>query len=132
MILRLLRKATVVLASGYILFFLSERVFWSFWRPGDHSADFLITWLVYSLIGWIFLDLVRRFRVASSPPLFLCGAVYGWVGEGIAVDTLYGDASNPLPLSVSWTGRRQPLPDPPALGDLETDIRRGRDGVGPA
>ena len=35
MIQRQLRKAAVILANGYILFFFSERVFWSFWRPGD-------------------------------------------------------------------------------------------------
>ena len=51
MIPRLLCKAAVVLANGYILFFLSERVFWSFWRPGDNPAEFLITWLAYSLMG---------------------------------------------------------------------------------
>lgn len=104
LILRLLRKAAVVLASGYILFFLSERAFWSFWRPGDNSTEFLITWVAYSLIGWIFLDLVKRFRVARFPAVFLCGAVYGWVAEGIVVDTMYGDPTNPFPLSLSWTG----------------------------
>lgn len=104
MITRLLRKAAVVLASGYILFFLSERVFWSFWRPGDNPAEFLMTWVAYSLIGWIFLDLVRRFRVAAFPAVFLCGAVYGWVAEGIVVDTMYGGPANPFPLSLSWTG----------------------------
>ena len=104
MIQRLLRKAAVVLANGYILFFLSERVFWSFWRPGDSLRDFVITWIAYCLLGWIFLDLVRRFKVASFPPLFLCGAVYGWVGEGVVVDTMYGDPTNPFPLSVSFTG----------------------------
>jgi hypothetical protein len=104
MIRRLLRKAAVVLANGYILFFVSERVFWSFWRPGDTPQEFLITWIAYCLLGWVFLDLVRRFRVACFPPLFLCGAVFGWVGEGVVVDTLYGDATNPFPLSISFTG----------------------------
>ncbi|MFO0892980.1 MAG: hypothetical protein U0790_28070 [Isosphaeraceae bacterium] len=100
----LLKSIAVVLASGYILFFVSERVFWSFWRPGDNPAEYLITWVAYSLIGWIFLDPVRRFRVARFPAVFLCGAVYGWVAEGIVVDTMYGDPSNPFPLSLSWTG----------------------------
>jgi hypothetical protein len=104
MIRRQLRKAAVILANGYILFFFSERVFWSFWRPGDTPAEFLVTWMAYGLLGWIFLDLVRRFKVASFPSLFLCGAVFGWVGEGVVVDTLYGDPTNPLPLSISWTG----------------------------
>jgi len=100
----LIHKAAIVLANGYILFFFSERVFWSFWRPGDTLPDFLITWIAYCLLGWIFLDLVRRFKVASFPPLFLCGAVFGWVGEGVVVDTLYGNRTNPFPLSISFTG----------------------------
>ena len=104
MIQRQLCRATVVLANGYILFFFSERVFWSFWRPGDTLHEFLITWIAYCLLGWIFLDLVRRFKVASFPPLFLCGAVFGCVGEGVVVDTLYGGPTNPFPLSISFTG----------------------------
>jgi hypothetical protein len=104
MVLRLIRKAAVVLANGYILFFFSERAFWSFWRPGDTLPEFLITWFAYCLLGWIFLDLVKRFKVASFPLVFLCGAVYGWVDEGVVVDTLYGDSTNPFPLSISFTG----------------------------
>jgi hypothetical protein len=104
MIRHQLARAAVILANGYILFFFSERIFWSFWRPGDTLREFLVTWLAYCLLGWIFLDLVRRFKVASFPSLFLCGAVLGWVGEGVVVDTLYGDPTNPFPLSISWTG----------------------------
>jgi hypothetical protein len=104
MIQRQVRKAAIILANGYILFFFSERVFWSFWRPGDNLSELLVTWIAYCLLGWIFLDLVRRFKVASFSSLFLCGAVFGWVGEGVVVDTLYGDPTNPFPLSVSWTG----------------------------
>ncbi len=104
MIQRLLCKAGVILANGYILFFFSERVFWSFWRPVDNFPEFLITWMAYCLLGWIFLDLVRRFRVTTFSSLFLCGAVFGWVGEGVVVDTLYGNATNPFPLSISFTG----------------------------
>ncbi len=104
MIQRQLRKAAVVFANGYILFFFSERVFWSFRRPGDTLPEFLITWIAYCLLGWIFLDLVWRFKVASFSSRFLCGAVFGWVGEGVVVDTLYGNATNPFPLSISFTG----------------------------
>jgi hypothetical protein len=97
-------KAVVVLASGYILFFFSERVFWSFWRPNDDPREFLVTWLVYCLLGWVVLLLVRGCRIASWMPLFLAGAVYGWLGEGVVVDTMYGDKGNPFPLSLSFTG----------------------------
>ena len=82
MIQRQLRKSAVILANGYILFFFSERVFWSFWRPGDNLSEFLVTWIAYCLLGWIFLDLVKSFRVASFAPLCPCGTVYGWVAEG--------------------------------------------------
>jgi hypothetical protein len=104
MLRRQLRRAAVVLANGYILFFFSERVFWSFWRPGDTFREIVLTWLAYCLLGWIFLDLVRRFKVASFTATFVCGAVFGWVGEGVVVDTLYGDPTNPFPLSISFTG----------------------------
>ena len=104
MIRTVLCKLAVVLANGYILFFFSERVFWSFWRTGDNLGEFLITWLVYCLLGWVFLILVRQFRIASFAPLFLSGAVFGWLAEGLVVDTLYGGAENPFPLSVSFTG----------------------------
>jgi hypothetical protein len=99
-----LAAAPVVLANGYILFFFSERIFWSFLRPADTPRELMVTWFAYCLLGCIFLDLVRRFKVASFPSLFLCGAVFGWVGEGVVVDTLYGDPTNPFPLSISWTG----------------------------
>ena len=39
-------KLVIVLATGYILFFYSERVFWSFLRPGDGPVDFVLGWLV--------------------------------------------------------------------------------------
>lgn len=94
----------VVLATGYILFFYSERVFWSFLRPGDKLIDLLLTWVVYSLLAWVFLLLVRECRIATFPALFLAGAVFGWLAEGIVVDTLYGSADNPFPASISFTG----------------------------
>ena len=36
------QKLTVVLATGYILFFYSERMFWSFLRPGDKLSDLVL------------------------------------------------------------------------------------------
>jgi hypothetical protein len=38
-------KLVVVLATGYTLFFYSERVFWSFLRPGDKWTDLVLGWL---------------------------------------------------------------------------------------
>jgi len=98
------QKLVVVLATGYILFFYSERVFWSFLRPGDKLTDLLLGWLVYSLLAWVFLLLVRQCRIAAFPALFLAGAVFGWLAEGVVVDTLYGNLTNPFPASISFTG----------------------------
>lgn len=98
------QKLSVVLATGYILFFYSERVFWSFVRPGDKPSDFVLGWLVYSVMAWVFLLLVRQCRIVSFPAVFLAGAVYGWLAEGIVVDTMYGNKDNPFPASISFTG----------------------------
>ncbi len=103
-LVRWLTKAVVILANGYVLFFFSERVFWSFPRPNDSLAEMLVTWFAYSLLGWIFLILVRKYRIGTFLPLFLAGAVYGWIAEGVVVDTLYGGPTNPFPLSISFTG----------------------------
>jgi hypothetical protein len=98
------KKLVVVLANGYILFFFSERVFWSFLRPGDRIYEIVLGWLVYSLLAWVFLLLVRQCRAASFPSLFLAGAVFGWLAQGVVVDTLYGNSDNPFPASISFTG----------------------------
>jgi len=98
------RNLTVILATGYVFFFYSERVFWSFLRPGDKLADLVLGWLVYSLLAWVFLLLVRQYRIAAFPALFLAGAIFGWLAEGVVVDTLYGNATNPFPASISFTG----------------------------
>jgi hypothetical protein len=98
------QKLVVVLATGYILFFYSERVFWSFLRPGDRIRELGLGWLVYSVLALVFLLLVRECRIAAFPALFVAGAVFGWLAEGVVVDTLYGNATNPFPASISFTG----------------------------
>jgi hypothetical protein len=101
---RWFQKLAVVLATGYILYFYSERVFWAFLRPGDKLADLVLGWLLYNLLAWVFLLLVRQCRIAAFPALFVAGAVFGWLAEGVVVDTLYGNATNPFPASISFTG----------------------------
>ena len=56
--------------------------------------------MVYSLMAFVFLVLVAHFRVKSIWALFLVGATFGWIDEGIVVQTAY----DMLPLSVSFTG----------------------------
>ena len=51
-------------------------------------------------MAFLFLVVVVRFNVNSLAALFLAGAFFGWIGEGIIVQTTYEN----LPLSISFTG----------------------------
>jgi hypothetical protein len=100
-----IRNGAVYLATGYLLFFVSERIFWSTFRTGDHWGELAITWLVYSVIACVFLNVVVRFRVNTTASAALAGALYGWLTEGTLVGTLYGtESSAPFPMSLVWTG----------------------------
>ena len=89
------------LLTGYILAFYSE---WSFWS-GRPAAEFfwleaILTWLIYSIFSYFFLVALVYFRAKSIWALFLAGAIYGWLGEGVFVQTMYDTP----PLNISWTG----------------------------
>lgn len=103
-LIRLARNVCLIFSTGYVLFFYSERVFWSFFRPGDSFFDILLTWVAYSVLGWIFLVCIHSCRIHTFPGVFLSGALFGWMGEGGLVTTLYGSPDNPFPISISWTG----------------------------
>jgi hypothetical protein len=93
------------LATGYVLFFFSERLFWTVWWPGSSLSDMVITWLAYSALAYLFLAAVRVFRATDIWSVFLGGAIYGWLVEGGLANTLYGtQPSAPLPYSISLTG----------------------------
>jgi hypothetical protein len=98
--LRILKTLLAVLAAGYILTYFSELLFWARPRPGDSLGGWLGTWLVYSLTGFILLALIGHFRARSIWAIFLAGAAFGWLTEGLVVQTAYED----LPLSLSFTG----------------------------
>ena len=95
-----LRSLLLSLSAGSILLFFSELLFWARARPGDSLVNWAQTWLAYSLLAFIFLAAVRHFRVRSLEALFLAGALVGWLGEGVLVQTLYDE----FPLQISWTG----------------------------
>lgn len=100
-----IKRITLVLATGYILFFFSELVFWSFWRPNNTVSEYAFTWLVYySIMAYIFLLIVHEFRARNIWALFLAGAAFGWLGEGVLAMTLFGVEGFPLPFTISWTG----------------------------
>jgi ABC-type xylose transport system permease subunit len=96
-----LKRLALVLTTGYIFFFTSELVFWS--AHGDKpltAGEFCATWLAYSGLAYAVLILVHDFRARSPWAVFLCGAVLGWLAEGVIVKTMYES----LPLSIAWTG----------------------------
>ena len=90
------QKVLFILANGYILLFFSEMMFWG------HMAlkDLPMTLLAYSMIGFVFLTAVTHFRIQEKWGLFLAGALFGWLAEGVLVQTTYEG----LPLSLSLTG----------------------------
>lgn len=98
--MKILRHISLALATGYIFVYFSEHLFWARPRPDDSIGGWLATWLVYSLMAYVFLWLVASFRVHTLWALFLAGAAFGWIGEGLVVQTAY----DMLPLSISFTG----------------------------
>jgi hypothetical protein len=98
-----LRRIALALATGYIFFFYSERMFWSFLRPDDNLFFQILGWLLYSLFTYMTLAIITYFRVRTMWALFLAGAAFGWIVEGIYAMTFFGGGL-PLPFSIVWTG----------------------------
>lgn len=93
------RTPAALLSSGFILFFYSETMFWA--RPARAPIlDLTLTWLAYSVLAGVLLSALATFRVRSLAALFLSGALYGWLSEGVLAGTLYES----LPIQISWTG----------------------------
>lgn len=95
-----MRSIIVSLSTGYIFFYFSELVFWSRPKPEDNLINWFQTWMAYSIMAFLFLTVIQKFKVRNLPSLFLAGAFFGWLAEGIIVQTTYED----LPLSISFTG----------------------------
>jgi hypothetical protein len=94
----------VNLAAGFLMFFFSERLFWTVFKPGDQIVDLVVTWLAYSVLGCVFSNILKRCGGSELPRVALAGAVYGWLAEGALVGTLYGtESSAPFPLSIVQT-----------------------------
>jgi hypothetical protein len=101
---RALLNLLTALGTGFILFFFSERLFWTVIWPGATCVDLVVTWLAYSAVAYLFLAVVHWSRASDLPSVFLCGAVYGWLIEGGIANTLYGTQdSAPFPMSISLT-----------------------------
>ncbi len=90
----------LALATGVIFTFYSELAFWARPTEGTQIPELWPTILLYAFAAYAFLTTVSVFRVVSADALFLAGAVYGWLIEGVFVQTMYED----FPLNLSWTG----------------------------
>jgi hypothetical protein len=96
-----MRRLADVLLNGFILTFFSE---WMFWSGKPPDADLLFgvipQWLLYSLAAFLMLTAADYFRARNVWAVFLVGALYGWLVEGVIVQTMYDN----FPLHLSWTG----------------------------
>lgn len=98
--MRSVKSVVQILATGYIFVYFSEHLFWARPRPDDSLSGWFGAWMAYSIMAYLFLLIVAHFRVQTISALFLAGAAFGWIGEGIVVQTAY----EMLPLSISFTG----------------------------
>ncbi len=98
--MKTLKTIFLVLSTGYIFVYFSEHLFWAHIRTDDSFINWFSTWIAYSLMAYVFLRLVSYFRIKGIWALFLAGAVFGWLAEGVIVQTTY----EALPLSISFTG----------------------------
>jgi hypothetical protein len=96
-----LQQLLLILSTGFILYYFSEFVFWSGGTPDSWLPQAIAPgWLVYSIGAAAFLIVVRFFNARAPWGLFLAGAIFGWLVEGIYVQTMVES----LPLSISFTG----------------------------
>ncbi len=106
----LLKRLGLVFITAYILMFFSEFYFVN----EDVAFDLVKTmqtqpvallWLLlelllfYGLPAYIFLTAVSLFRARTIWAIFLAGALYGWIVEGVIVWQMYEG----LPFTISWT-----------------------------
>jgi hypothetical protein len=95
------KRIVLALSTGYILFYFSELVFWAKYRPDSMApGELFFTYVIYSLVTFVFLSILWKFRVQDIWGLILAGSVYGWLVEGVVVQTMY----DVFPLQISWTG----------------------------
>jgi len=94
-------RLTYTLLTAYILAFYSE---WMFWSGRPPSETFILeaipSWIAYAFITFLFLTAVTYYRVQSVWAVFLAGALYGWLLEGVLVQTMY----DTFPINISFTG----------------------------
>jgi hypothetical protein len=95
-----LKRLVLAVVTGYIFIYFSELAFWARPIEGTTLPGMLALLLPYSFAAYLFLATVSAFRVRTLAAVFLAGALFGWLVEGVFVQTAYES----LPLSISFTG----------------------------
>lgn len=96
-----LLRLALVLCTGTIFVVFSELMFWGRYDFAHKAvSDLVPTIIVYSFFAYAFLIIIHVFRVSNLYALFMAGAVFGWLCEGVFVQTMYDD----FPLNISFTG----------------------------
>jgi hypothetical protein len=96
----LLRRLALAVSTSCIFICFSELGFWARPTEGTTWPGALLLLLPYSFAAYIFLTAVSTFRVRSTAAIFLAATLFGWLVEGVIVQTAYGN----LPFSLSFTG----------------------------
>ncbi len=108
--MQLLKRWGLVFITAYILMFFSEFYFVNEGVVSDlvetvQTEPAGLLWLpvelllFYGLPAYIFLTAVSLFRGRTVWAIFLAGALYGWIVEGVVVWQMY----EALPYTISWT-----------------------------
>lgn len=98
------RKCALIFSTGLIFWLVSEGLFYGLMRPTDSAMGYAITGAIYCYSAWLFLIVVSYFNIKNLPALFLAGGFFGWMVEGVLVNTMYGIPDTPFPLSIPITG----------------------------
>lgn len=92
------KRITLAGTAGYIMYCFSESFFWT--RPTEaHLWSYGTGWLLYTFLTFNLFTLINYFKVRSPGALFLAGSIYGWLIEGVIMQTMY-DA---FPWQISFT-----------------------------
>lgn len=92
-----MKRWRTALLCGYVLMFFSE---FMFVNRLDITLDWIPTTIAYTLMAYVLLAMMTHYRVRSVWAIFLAGAAYGWLLEGVVVQTMYAN----FPFYVPFTG----------------------------
>ncbi len=85
---------------AYVLMYVSEIMFTATSVLLSNLSYLLLAYLFYFMATWILLFIIEYFHVNDVWSLFLAGAFYGWILEGIYRTTMY----SAFPIYLSWIG----------------------------